>query len=191
MGEGRAAAGSGAATWPSGLRAARALRSIPRLAPLSHTRDPHLRPCPAWVGWGSRTGRRRRADTWTEGASALPPLPPPRPAAAIQLKARAACQVVWPRVCSWHDFRSETCAFRLSEFSLETFCSGRALLGCCGCAQVARCSGGESVRGLVLRGARDWIHRLLIFQMCQSSHLHPGRAARFGRQLLEKPFAEK
>ncbi|KAM7316001.1 hypothetical protein ACRRTK_024681 [Alexandromys fortis] len=56
VGEGRAAAGSGAATWPGGLRAARAPRSIPRLAPLSHTRDPHLRPCPAAVGWGAGEG---------------------------------------------------------------------------------------------------------------------------------------
>lgn len=57
--------------------------------------------------------------------------------------------MVWPRVCSWHDFSSETSAFRLSGFSFETFCSGRALLGCCGCAQVARRSGGERVRGQV------------------------------------------
>lgn len=151
-GEGRAAAGSGAATWPGGLRASRALHSTPRPVPpiliprpgsasLMCTPSPLSTsvirtPVPARHWSESRRGREAaaRLDTWAAGPSALPPLPPSGPARASQVKTGAACQVVWLRACSWREFSSGTGAFLRSGFSFETFCSGRALLACCGCA---------------------------------------------------------
>lgn len=93
-------------------------------------------PVPARHWSESRRGREAaaRLDTWAVGPSALPPLPPSGPARASQVKTGAACQVVWLRACSWREFSSRTGAFLRSGFSFETFCSGRALLACCGCA---------------------------------------------------------